>query len=204
MAETFDASSDRAAERLLHQRLLAGDPVAPADFAERYLTALSGWLRRRFPTFDPHLLESAAADALFRLAREPGRYDPGRGGLFAYLRMDARGDVLNAHQAEQRRVQRVVALESVELRPEWRNLRQEERFDRAEEDDAAFLEQLHRQVDSADQAALGLWLEGERRSEPFAAALGLTGLTLDEQRREVKRWKDRMGKRLRRWMARRP
>ena len=50
-----------------------------------------------------------------------------------------------------------------------------------------------------DQALLDLLEQGERSTERFAAALGLGGQSVQEQRAEVKRRKDRIKKKLRRY-----
>lgn len=49
-----------------------------------------------------------------------------------------------------------------------------------------------------DVKVLQLMIEGERRTDRFAEALGLEGLTAEELRRTVKRHKDRLKKRLER------
>jgi hypothetical protein len=52
--------------------------------------------------------------------------------------------------------------------------------------------------DSKDRQILSLRLQGERRTEVFAAVLGISNLPIEVQRREVKRTKDRIDKILRR------
>jgi RNA polymerase sigma-70 factor (ECF subfamily) len=60
-------------------------------------------------------------------------------------------------------------------------------------------------ANEAEERAFRLWLEGERQTQAFADALGLGDLPPEEQQREVKRFKDRLIKRLRRlWRPRRP
>jgi hypothetical protein len=49
-----------------------------------------------------------------------------------------------------------------------------------------------------ERIALEMWLEGERNTAPLAVALGLAHLSPSNQRREVKRFKDRLRKRLER------
>jgi RNA polymerase sigma-70 factor (ECF subfamily) len=51
-------------------------------------------------------------------------------------------------------------------------------------------------IDEGERSALQLWLRGERRTAPLGAALGLAALSAAEQRREVKRFKDRVVKRI--------
>lgn len=186
----------------LHARLLAGDPVAPSDLAEAYLPLLLRALSPRFPRVDPHLVESMAIDALLRLAREPARYDPRRGGLLAFLRMDARGDLLNALAAEKKGSKRRVPLEDVELGPRARNLGRDGDPETAvltgESMAELDLDALCSGFDARERAVVELMIDGERRTARFAAVIGLEHLPPEQQRREVKRWKDRLQKRLRR------
>jgi hypothetical protein len=51
---------------------------------------------------------------------------------------------------------------------------------------------------NTERTALTAWLEGERRTAPLALALGLTDLSPLAQRQEVKRFKDRLRRRLKR------
>ena len=53
-------------------------------------------------------------------------------------------------------------------------------------------------LSDAETEGLMLVIEGERKTEVFARVLGWTHLAPGDQRREVKRFKDRMNKRLER------
>ena len=86
------------AERALHARLLAGDPFAPSALADAYLAPLVARLARAYPREDPHLVETAAIDAVLDTAEHPARYDPARGSLGTYLWVAAKGDLRNARQ----------------------------------------------------------------------------------------------------------
>jgi hypothetical protein len=55
-----------------------------------------------------------------------------------------------------------------------------------------------------DRRVLALIAEGERQMEAFAEVLGLDGRPLPEQRREVKRAKDRVLKRVQRQLRKEP
>jgi hypothetical protein len=60
-------------------------------------------------------------------------------------------------------------------------------------------------VSEAERTALCLLVDdAERRTRPLAIALGVDHLAFPEQRREVKRFKDRVLKRLARLAQRRP
>jgi hypothetical protein len=91
----------------LHERLLAGDPVAPGVLTERLLSLLKDRLRGLARSLDyPHVLPSAMGLVLAEYLRDPSRYDPTRGGLVSFLAMQIRGDVLNELDARRRRRQR--------------------------------------------------------------------------------------------------
>jgi RNA polymerase sigma-70 factor, ECF subfamily len=197
-----DPDLDR--ERDLHRRLLAGDPVAPSELAETYLERLVARLRPRFWWLDPHLVESAAGDSIMNLAEHPERYDPERAGLLAYLYMDAAGDLLNVYKSGQRSAGREVPLEAVELGRRARKLSREEIDDpleqllRAEGTDPGWFKATYAELDERERAVVDLMIDGERSTVACARVIGVEHLPRDEQEREVKRWKDRLVKRLRR------
>jgi len=61
----------------LHERLLDGDPVAPAELAERLLpllrSRLAGWATT---VDDPHMVPSAIGLVIARYLTDPARFDP--------------------------------------------------------------------------------------------------------------------------------
>ena len=94
------APSHDAAGRGLYERLLAGDPTAPADLARDYLDGLVAWLSRFSPGTDPRDRQRAAEDAILALLREPDRYRPDRQRLNVYLRVSAAGDLKDPWRAQ--------------------------------------------------------------------------------------------------------
>jgi DNA-directed RNA polymerase specialized sigma24 family protein len=193
----------------LHRRVLAEDPVAFAELCEAALPHLVESLYARFPNRDAHLLESSAIDALMAYHDDPARYDPDRLSLFGYLRMAARGDMLNRIDSHRRREDRLVYVddEDVTLPPdaedtvedavrldEW--LARHTTLSRRE-----VLIRLHEALDPVDEEIILMMLEGIRATERYAAVMGITHLAVDEQRAEVKRAKDRLNKKLRRFAA---
>jgi RNA polymerase sigma-70 factor, ECF subfamily len=203
-----DLLASRAGERELHGRLLARDPVAPSVLAEAYLEPLAERLGPRFAWLDAHLIEGAAADSIMNLAEHPERFDPARGGLLAYLVMDASGDLRNAYRARQRGAGRDVPLEDVADGPRARKLFREELGDplaqvlRGEEAEPAWLTAAYAELSERERAVVDLMIEGERSTAVFAPVIGVEHLPRAEQEREVKRWTDRLVKRLRRRAAR--
>lgn len=189
--------SDQARAAEIHRRLLAGDPVASSLAFEAYYPRLVARLRRAFATH-ADLAEDAASRALCDYLMRPGQYDPSRRGLAGYLFMAARRDMQNLVSRERRHAN-AVSIENVENDPLLRNDPVEEHMTRLMRDeDLAPARQRVASIElpAAEQRVLDLMLAGVRAHEHFAVALGLTGRPLDEQRRQVKRAKDRLKKRL--------
>lgn len=194
--------TERAGERALHARLLGRDPSASSDLAVRYLEPLITSLRRTFPGVEAALLETAAIDVVLDLAERPEQYDPDRAALPAYLRMAAKGDVLNALERERRRAGRLAPLEDVELRSPARNTQWADASDPIDAVSDALggevIASLRSYFDEREWEVVQLMTEGERRTEVFAGLLGLHDRPRAEQACEVKRVKDRLKKRLQR------
>jgi hypothetical protein len=195
----------QAAARALYARLRDGDPVASSELAEIYLDWLADWLARVYPSTDPHDCTTAAEDALLDLIHHPERYQPERSSLASYLRRAAKGDLFNRWRHEQIHRERRVALEVVELLPVRGNYLRDERAEpgRRLEEEEAVAELSARipavvldRLTEAEARAWAIWRTGERRTAPLAVALGYGDRPPAEQRQEVKRFKDRLRKRI--------
>lgn len=188
----------------VHQRLLEGDPTAPSEVILAYLGLLTRRLRQRFPDVrDETIVQDAATDALIQYVQSPRRFDPAKSGLASYLTMAARGDLLNALARERRRAARQVPLEAVaEAALPGNTLGEDESAGSAEEDRMAASQLMHhvlQQVtDPRDREMLKLMLDGERKTTCYAGLLQIEDCSKAEQRRIVKRHKDRLKKRLQR------
>ncbi len=194
-------------ELAIDQRLRAGDPVAPVDLAEACFQPLIRWLRRAFPGVDdPMFYDDAATEAILNYAERPAIFDASRNSLSGFLRMSAAGDLRNC-LSRQRRVRNYEV--PVEISDDGGNTK-EEPFRRFEWNDEEEL--LVRRIDSArlvddflgevspdERDAVKLLLCGERAPDDYIDALQLHGLTADEQKLAVKRFKDRWMKKLDRW-----
>jgi hypothetical protein len=192
----------------VHRRLLANDPTAPADLAQLVFDPLRERLRTIVPSLgDPTLIDDAVVEAVLGYAEHPTRFDPTKRDLFGYLIMSARGDANNAIAARKRRDQRERPLDVVELPvgPRKRVSMAHALSSRVDDQVVSRLtsDRLVAQVQAAvetpqDAAVLQLMFDGERRTERFAAELGIEELPTAEQRRAVKQYKDRLKKRLER------
>jgi hypothetical protein len=194
----------------LHERLLAGDPVAPAELAERLLpllrARLAGWART---VDDPHMVPSAIGLVIARYLTDPARFDPERGGLTGYLAMEVRGDVKNELDSRRRRRRHESPVaDPVELELRGRDSTvEEEALDAVDPigvSPAAVqaTRQALGELDQVDRRVLEMMVEGVRPTSAYAAVLGISHLPVDLQRKAVKQHKDRLNKRLERLRGR--
>lgn len=198
------ANADPSQERLLalHEELLAGDVTAPSRMAELLLPAL----KRRFVgrgDLDWPDIESIIGESITKYVLGPERYDPSRSPLLAYLYRDVRGDILNAIEKRRRRREEELEQPEVEHQAARGNpTLEDEVLDRLDpldlppEQVEAVLAEVG-QLSTEDREFLCLRASGVRSTHAYAAVLGITHLPVQRQRREVKRVKDRLDKRLR-------
>jgi hypothetical protein len=188
----------------LHRRLLQRDPVGSADFAIAFLNPLIAWLQSTHSGADPMACAEAAGEAIIGFLNNPGAYDPGRLGVEAFLRMAAQRDLQNLLRKERRHQQN---------RRDWNVVEQasvDGKYLRREDDPSLPLqieearlrqappETVWQQLTDVERRVWEQMQQGERRNSVFAVILGITHLPADEQRREVKRVKDRLNKRMER------
>jgi hypothetical protein len=195
-------------ERELLRRLAERDPTAPASIAQSFLDSLIDWLRNvNDQQIDEHLCVQSAGDAIIAFIKNPASYRPDRtNSLFSYLKMSASGDLKNALRTEKSRRGPTVPLECVELSPDAGKYLAEvddpstraeivEEVQRAEEH---ILGTLRAALLPQEREALELLLQGERKTPAYAQALGIDHLPQSEQAAEVKRFKDKIAKRIER------
>jgi RNA polymerase sigma-70 factor (ECF subfamily) len=177
-----------ADELALHERLLAGDPVAPVDVYQGFMDPISDALQRdlRCTEDDAH---DSGVDAILGYLEAPARYDREKGRLSTYLmdiakkrvidrirsrtasgrRDDGYAAVVELHSANPKEVMEA----QVEAKELWQKVEAEV-------------------PDERDREAVKLILAGERSTDALAAALGLPALTPLEVRRQVKQHRDRL------------
>jgi RNA polymerase sigma-70 factor, ECF subfamily len=189
----------------LHQRLIQGDPLAPAELVETFIEELARRVRARAgPLNDDTLVRDAATDAMLAYLQQPQKVDLTKSGLLTYLTMSAYRDLLNMLARESRRKKREVPLEDVEHTLSVGNNTMED--DVLEkygvftfEGKASLLQWVAEEFpDPVDRQLLDLMLSGERKTAAYSAMLGIQDSKPEEQRRIVKRHKDRLIKRLQR------
>lgn len=177
-------------------RRLVADPDTGAAFAALVLTPLANDLARRGRTPDRDAIDTAAGTAVLELLEHAARYNPDRSPLRSYLLMTAEGRLLNVIAAEARHHRRrAVSADFVEHAPDERN---EQVDDDTPSFDAPELQPVLAALSEQERRIFDLMRDGERDTPVFAAVLGITDRSSDEQRHEVKKAKDRILARLRR------
>lgn len=201
-----------ADELALHERVLAGDPVATVDAYEAFMGPLVNALIRDLRCSE-HDAQEHAIDALTAYLKKPEGYDPKRGRLSSYLMNIAKKRAVDRIRSETARRRREGAYAS---RAGWLggSIRRRDRFVAVRGsasmegwEIAVQARELWPKVEKAvtsdrDRMALTLILSGESSTEVLAEALGLADLPPDEQRRQVKQHRDRLFKVLERLGAR--
>jgi len=188
----------------LHTRLLNGDRVASEELAELLLERLVCEVAGRFRGTDPQLVSDAVTDALLDYCARPSGFDPSQGiPLSRFLAHAARRNVSNLLRGERRRKTREekwgesLAEKDVELGASVGNPIQNEA--QIQQQRLGGLAQALK--DPVDKKIFQLRTQGERRTSEFAKVMGVAHLPKAEQRREVKRAKDRIEKLLQRRKA---
>jgi hypothetical protein len=184
----------------IHERILQGSPEALEDLAGRLLPVLCGHLRNRFRRAPEEFLVDAVEDAILEYAMHAHRFDVSRGTpLDRFLYHAAWRNVVNLLQAESKRKAREArySAEAIRLKPD--DGEPDTLHQNATDRGVRVLVQV---AGKTERSAFLLWLRGERRTEILARALGLSHLEPQDQRGAVKRFKDRLVKRLLRRHAR--
>lgn len=191
----------------IHERLLANDPIAPAELAEQTVDILVRKLTAKYHYLnDQSLIYDAVSDAILGYIKSPRQFNPSKRGLLGYLQMAAEGDLKNALSKISRRHKREIVSDDVELTLLGGNISLRRDF-MANDNSTRKEEQNHNEVKNAiytlfdnpkDVKIAEMMMDGERSTTAFAAVLGIQELNDIEQKSEVKRHKDRIKKRLER------
>lgn len=189
-------------EREIHERLLAGDPLAASELCMAYLERLCNSLRATYRSVDFDHVYDAVVDALFGYIERPQQYQPEKRSLFGYLRMSAEGDLRNLLRKLKHHLRELPLNEDVEIPAASGNTSAGEG-----ESPEAVLESLTaaecRQrllaiaQSDEERIVLELMLDGERDTSVFLDRLGWQG-PRDEASKRLYRIKDRLVKRAQR------
>lgn len=175
----------------LHQEVLRGNPIALEELAATIRAELIPRLRRRFSRVPDDCLTDAVHDAILAYAASPRDFDLSRDvplDIFFYRAACWRAiDSLRAEMSRKRR-ERLFA-SARPLSSEGPNFTRDFLTERV----ARLVERLG--FTNTDRKAFRLWMAGAP-AVSLVRALGVSLATTEEQRREVKRFKDRIRKRL--------
>jgi CheY-like chemotaxis protein len=182
----------------LHCRIANGDMAAREQLAVKLLPRLERQLRaRRFGAISDDLVHDAVVDAFVEYITNPVRYDPSKTRLSAYIYLVARRNLMNLRQVERRRMAREAMQVPTEARypavlvePASRTFA------------LSRVRTLLREFTADELRVLRLWLRGERRTETFARALSPSALSFADQRTTVRRIKERVIRRIQRFVTR--
>jgi hypothetical protein len=167
---------------------------------ERLLPLLSTLVKRGSGGVPHDQVMNAVEDALLEYCGAPSRFDSGRGvPLVMFLMVAARRNLLNSIRSKARRRAREQRLQRELLVMSPAHVVLEDGSSRRGIVAAADLQSLTSDLTMAEREAIALWLDGERRTVRLARALGVEDLPVPEQRRWLKRLKDRFRLRVRRW-----
>ncbi len=185
----------------IHRRIVADEPDATLDAYRAVAQSLETHLKYEFPHLppgaDPDMRVEAIHIALTDYFRFPEKYDPAKSRLMTYLKMAARGDMLNLLKRERRHSDRRSPLDDVAFRLPDGEEEISETIGRDWES-RSLMKRLARDLSDEDMRLLRLMMDKVRGTPEAAEALGIEHLPFDEQRKEVKKAKDRIRKKLRR------
>lgn len=178
----------------LHERVLAGDPGALECLDAVFLKRVPARLERAFPRAPFDFAMDAAIDASLEYGAHPARFDSSRtSSVVDFVYMIARrnlSDRLRAESSIKDREARYAREQTGSCLPDRETRRSDVEL-------WAWLSAVT--SDSRECRAAKLWLD-QAGSLTIAEALGVGHLPPEEQRREAKRFKDRLLKRLSRYL----
>ncbi len=200
-------SSDRPQKEegaKMHQRLLSGDEIAPAEIAEAYLELTVERLSREFSSSEYEQIQDIVVAVFEQYFEKPAKFDPERSNLAYYLYLSARGDLLNWLAARKRQPKIVYFSGSVGNGPantEY-SLEVPDPVDLEEtvlENNSPVWQKINEILPEPADRQTARWLiNGVKNYEPYAELLKITHLPVSEQRNIVNRNKERISKTLRR------
>lgn len=177
-------------EQALHERVLSGDPVAPADVFRAFMDPILGVLVRRTSLQREDAYDSVI-DVLVSYLRNPERYIARKGRLHNYLIQAAKKrmtDRRRSSEARERREQEFGG--AFEL---W-SRSPKETLEVSVEAHLALGRLEKFPLPHEDRVLLRLYLQGEGSTRVVGEAIGLASLPEKERQREVKRHRDRLMK----------
>ena len=204
-------SIDLEFERIIHTRLLNRDVTASEELARQYLPPVHRHVEacaRSRGVYDDALINDAVTESVLNYIRHPSKFDPTKSSLIGYLKRAAERDLINVVAKDRRQRRGEQLTEDVEFtilhgnKPiEMEQISRDAETEMLERLDPAqsTTDRLSGVMQTAqDKQLLELMISGERNTVAFAIVLGITDLSQSEQRKMVKKHKDRLKKQLQR------
>jgi hypothetical protein len=169
------------------------DPIVTSQLFEKYYTLLISYLSKQFEKIDKEEFNEIAFSTLDNLIKHPKRYNPEKGTLEQFLKMDATGDLLNKIKKTSVKKKLTVFVEDINV---FRNKIKDDGSDNNEEEIIRILtSKLETLFPNPRDFEIAKSMEcGVRETEKYVALLDLTNFSIEVQRSEVKRNKDRINK----------
>ena len=199
----------------LHSAILRGDAEARETVSACLLQFVQRAVRSRYPCVDPGIINDAAEDAVLKYLHEPLRYDPNRGSLHRFVTSVALNRAVDLLRRAKRSRERQALLAEqtlghISLQQDCP--RQAEPvlggcdvlFESETSKPSLWAKIADSQVSltPVERRFLEARLNGEHRTEVLAAILKLGDRPRQEQKRTVKRMKDALRLRIRRFAQR--
>lgn len=187
----------------IHEALLAGDRTASRDLVNTCTSQLYAILKHRYSVFSQETVQDAVNDALIALIVHPERYSPSRGSLINYLVHIGANKLKDQLRSYRRRANELAVGGTVELAEAEANAHGGDGT--GEWDAPAGADLLSPDVEALlveilpepqDRRIWELICDGRTAVADFAEVIGIDDLPPEEQRREVKRHRDRVQKRV--------
>ena len=183
----------------LHWNVCRGDAVAAESVASLVLPRLRRRLRLAFRRVPADVLVDGAVDAIVEYLQRPARFDSSRGvPLDRFLYHAASRNVLDAIRSASSRRARELRYEQEMVAAARDAVSASESARDATQICERHVARLFECTPEWEQRALRCWVAGDRQTDALAVALGFGTLPSVDRQREVKRFKDRILRRLRR------
>lgn len=185
----------------LHNSIKEKDDIALSKLYDMYGDYLVKTIKARYPKSyqDESFAFEAVNEALFGYFNSPDTFDPQLNTLKRFLEIAAERDILNLLQKEKKHSKKINLPDDVELHENfWNSIVKEENLPDSDLISSQSLkkveQELEKHFNKEDLLLAKMVLIGERSTEVFSKVLKIEGLTIEEQKNEVKKVKDRIKK----------
>ena len=187
----------------LHEAIKEGDNTALSRLYDLYgtkvITSLKSWYPKIAAKDDAQILE-AVNEAFWGYSKNPFTYDIHTSTLQRFLEVAAERDLKNILAKEKKHANREELPDDVELEEKfWNRITKTGGPTDGEVIESELLKNVNKELSNyfkngTDVNLAKLVLVGERETEVFSELLQIKHMTIEEQRSEVKKHKDRIKK----------